>query len=256
MSSNERLRDVLAAVVGSVKTSLAEVGVTNDELRFALAYLTDVGRHDEFVLLSDVLGLSVFVDGITHDRDDGVTAHNVQGPFYVEDAPVLDPPFELAGAEEPGEPLEVIGRVADVDGAPLPGALLDVWQANAAGLYSNQDPALGEFHLRGRIPVGEDGRYAFRTIVPPPYEIPKDGPVGRLLRELDRHAFRPAHLHLKVTCAGHAPLTTMIYFGGDEYLGSDPIDSVKDSLVVPIEREGSGTTGAARCRFDIALRPV
>jgi catechol 1,2-dioxygenase len=139
-------------------------------------------------------------------------------------------------------------------GASLPGAILDVWQANAAGIYDTQDPSLGQFHLRGRMAVDDDGRYEFRTVVPPPYEIPKDGPVGALLRALGRHAFRPAHLHAKVTAAGYTSLTTMVYFAGDPYLDSDTIGAVKDSLVVKLERDDRADGADTRCRFDVALR--
>ncbi len=255
MPANERLERVLAVVTGALKDALVEAEVTEDELWLAIGYLTEVGKSDEFALLSDVLGISVLVDRMTHADGSGATASNVLGPFYVPGAPLLEPPYELAASDEPGEPLAVSGRVTDAaTSAPLGAAELDVWQANADARYSNQDPSLDAFHLRGRIPAQPDGTYAFRTIVPPSYEVPKHGPVGRLMRELDRHAHRPAHLHLKVTCPWYAPLTTMLYFAGDPWLESDPIGSVKESLVAEIERDGEGAP--ARCRFDIALRPA
>ncbi len=240
MPPSDRLHVVISGIVDSLKRAVVELGVTEDEL-----------------------GISVVFDQVTHGGEDPATSSNVLGPFYLSGAPVLDPPYTLADPEEPGEPLLVSGRVTDATTSmPLPGAMLDVWQADANGRYSNQDAGLDEFHLRGRIPVDLEGAYEFRTVVPPPYEIPKDGPVGRLLRSLGRHAYRPAHLHFKVSCEGYAPLTTMVFFRGGAYLDSDTIGAVKDSLVVPLgraEAEGESIPQAgssATCRFDVALRPA
>lgn len=266
MGENERLRVVVDRMVQGLHEAAAELRITEDELRTGLRFLTEVGRKDEFPLLSDVLGVSVLVDEMTHDGSDGAgTATSVEGPFYKPGAPELEPPYELASDDEPGEVLVVSGQVTDAaSGAPLEAAMLDAWQANAAGVYDTQDASLGEFHLRGRMLTGPDGRYAFRTVVPPPYEIPKDGPVGALLRQLGRHAYRPAHLHLKVTAEGYAPLTTMVYFAEDPYLDSDTIGAVKDPLVIPLDRrDESGeptafglTRSYSTCAFDISLRPT
>jgi protocatechuate 3,4-dioxygenase beta subunit len=254
--ANERLAKVVDGVAGALRRAVLDLRVTETELWQAIDFLTELGRRGEVALLSDVLEISVLVDQITYGGGDGSTASNVQGPYYLPGAPMLQPPYELAGPDEPGQPLAVTGRVTDsVTSAPLPGAVLDVWQTDAQGLYSNQVPGRSEFHLRGKVPVAEDGTYGFRTVTPPPYEIPKDGPVGRLLRALGRHAFRPAHLHLKVTAEGYRPLTTMVFFEGDEYLESDTIGAVKGPLVVKLEREGAEGSRAV-CRFDIALRPL
>ena len=254
----ERLQQVVDRLVRALHEAASELRITEDELWTGLRFLNEVGQKGEFPLLSDVLGVSVLVDAITHgDGGPAGTATNVEGPFYKPGAPMLKQPYALASNDEPGEVLLVWGRVTDSStGGPIAGAVLDVWQANAAGIYDTQDPSLGDFHLRGRMAVDEDGRYEFRTVVPPPYEIPKDGPVGALLRALDRHAFRPAHLHAKVTADGYAPLTTMVYFAGDPYLDSDTIGAVKDTLVVDLHREPYGDGPAARCRFDVALRPT
>jgi protocatechuate 3,4-dioxygenase beta subunit len=266
MDPNKRLATVTARLVDALHDAVEELRVTEDELRTALAFLREVAEADELPLLSDVLGISVQVDRLTHGASVDGTATNVEGPFYLPGAPALDPPFALAADDEPGEPLFVSGTVADAaTGEPLPGALLDLWQANAEGLYSNQDPErLGTWRLRGTLTAGPEGAYAFRTITPPPYEIKKDGPVGRLLAALGRHAFRPAHLHVKATAPGHVPLTTMVYFEGDPWLDSDAIGGVKDSLVVPVERhdgpEALATQGMDRrfatCAFDVRLRPA
>jgi protocatechuate 3,4-dioxygenase beta subunit len=266
METDARLEEAVRALTRAVQAAASDLRLTTDELMQGLAFLTEVGRRDEFVLLSDVMGLSVLVDEITNEGSQTATASNVPGPFYVPGAPMLEPPFQLAPDEEPGEVLFLSGRVTDADtGASLPGAILDLWQANAEGLYSNQDPErLGEWHLRGRLRAGENGAYELRTIAPPPYEVPKDGPVGRLLRTLGRPAFRPAHLHLKAHADGYEPLTTMVFFQGDAWLDSDTIGAVKDRLVVRLERHEATQEGAARglsrpflsCTFDVALRPV
>jgi len=266
MEPSERLVEVTTGLVGALHEAVEELRVTEEELRTALAFLREVAEADELPLLSDVLGISVQVDRLTHGAAVEGTATNVEGPFYLPGAPALDPPFALAADDEPGEPLFVSGTVADAaTGEPLPGALLDLWQANAEGLYSNQDPErLGVWRLRGTLTAGSDGGYAFRTVTPPPYEIKKDGPVGRLLAALGRHAFRPAHLHVKATAAGHVPLTTMVYFEGDPWLDSDAIGGVKDSLVVPVERRDGPEALAAQgmdrpfatCSFDMRLRPA
>jgi protocatechuate 3,4-dioxygenase beta subunit len=258
------LAHVVTGLTKALGQELETLGVRDFELQAALQFLTEVGRADEFMLLSDVLGISVLVDRLTHGVDEAVTATNVTGPFYRPDSPLLSPPHVLPGAEE-GEALFVSGTVSDArTGAPIPSAMLDVWQANAEGLYDQQIGDGTEVRFRGRLAADDDGRYEFRTVVPPPYEIPKDGPVGRLLRSLGRHAFRPAHIHIKAAAEGFAPLTTMVFMAGDEYLGSDAIDAVKDALVVGLERveaprriQSRGETGPYwTCRFDVRLRPA
>jgi protocatechuate 3,4-dioxygenase beta subunit len=259
MAADARLTEAIERITAAVRTLVVDLDLSQDEWMTALAFLTDVGRADEFILLSDVLGLSVFVDERAHPSDDATTASNVQGPFYLPDAPLLEAPYRLAGDDEPGEPLLFAGRVSDAEaGSPLAGALLEVWQADDAAFYDVQIPD-AEPHLRGRFPAGDDGAFELLTIVPPPYEIPKDGPVGRLLEALGRHAWRPAHLHLKVSHRGYEPLTTMVYFAGDPWLDSDTIDSVKQPLVVALERvppDDRWDRPHARCTFDVKLRPI
>jgi catechol 1,2-dioxygenase len=257
MATDARLTDAIERITGALRGLVVDLDLSQDEWMTALAFLTDVGRADEFILLSDVLGLSVFVDEHAHPGDGATTPGNVQGPFYLPDAPLLEAPYRLADEGEPGEPLVFAGRVSDADtGSALAGALLDVWQADDSALYDVQT-ARAEPHLRGRFPAGDDGAFELLTIVPPPYEIPKDGPVGRLLDALGRHAWRPAHLHLKVSHPGYEPLTTMVYFAGDPWLDSDTIGSVKGSLVVTLERlpaDHHCDRPYARCVFDVSLK--
>jgi protocatechuate 3,4-dioxygenase beta subunit len=203
--SDDRLAASIDRLTTLLRGLVEELVISDEEWMCALAFLTEVGKADEFVLLSDVLGLSVFVNDLLHPSGGTTTASNVQGPFYLPDlpdAPMLQPPYRLAEDDEPGEPLFFSGRVTDAEsGEPLAGALLDVWQADDAALYDVQTQGSGP-HLRGRFIADATGDFELRTIVPPPYEIPKDGPVGRLLKELGRHAWRPAHLHLKVSHPG------------------------------------------------------
>jgi protocatechuate 3,4-dioxygenase beta subunit len=259
MAADPRLTEAIEHIADALRALVSEMDLSQDEWMNALAFLSDVGKADEFILLSDVLGLSVFVDERAHPSDELTTASNVQGPFYLPDAPLLEAPYRLADDDEPGEPLLFTGRVTDANtDAPLEGAMLEVWQADDAARYDLQTPD-AEPHLRGRFHAGDDGRFELRTIVPPPYEIPKDGPVGRLLEMLDRHAWRPAHLHLKVSHPGHEQLTTMVYFEGDPWLSSDTINSVKEPLVVALERfpaDDRWDRPHARCTFDVKLRPI
>jgi protocatechuate 3,4-dioxygenase beta subunit len=257
MAADARLTDAIERITGALRTVVVDMDLSQDEWMTALAFLTDVGRADEFILLSDVLGLSVFVDQRAHPSDGSTPASNVQGPFYLPDAPLLEAPYRLANDDEPGEPLVFAGRVSDSEtGTPIAGALLEVWHADDAAFYDVQTPD-AEPHLRGRFPAGDNGAFELLTIVPPPYEIPKDGPVGRLLEALGRHAWRPAHLHLKVSHSGYEPLTTMVYFAGDPWLDSDTIGSVKGSLVVSLKRlpaDHHCDRPYARCLFDVSLR--
>jgi protocatechuate 3,4-dioxygenase beta subunit len=223
--------------------------VTNEEWHAALRFLTEVGRADEFILLSDVMRLSVLVDELSHGDTGEGTASDVLGPFW-RPAPLLDNPADLFADDEPGERLVLSGVVRTTAGDAIDGAELDFWQCNAAGLYDVQIPG-AEPRYRGRLRTGADGRYELRTIVPPPYEVQKDGPVGRLLDMLGRHAWRPAHIHCNVVTDGRRPLTTMIFVEGDPWLGDDTIGGDKPSLVVGIDRSGGPP---ARATFDVVLR--
>lgn len=212
--------------------------LSTDEYLKALAFLTEVGRSDEMILLGDVLHVSIAIDDLTHRDAAGGTASNVEGPFYIAGSPTLIPPYRLCSIDEPGRPLLVTGRVSDsATGEPLPGAVLDLWQASADGFYEQQKPERGPNYLRGKVPVDPNGRFEFRTVVPASYEIPKDGPVGRLLGFLGRHAFRANHIHLKLDAEGYRPLTTQIFFSDNEWLRSDTVGAVKDDLIVVLSED-------------------
>jgi protocatechuate 3,4-dioxygenase beta subunit len=250
--NQDRLATVTGELVTRLHQAVRDLKITESELHAALAFLTRVGKAGEFILLSDVLKVSVLVDAQTHGEDGGeFTPHNVEGPLYRPSAPLIPLGGSLCGEDELGEPLLLRGRVM-TGGQPLAGAEVDIWQTNEAGAYENQDPGQAEFNLRGRQVTGATGEYAVRTIVPGPYRIGGSGPVGDFLTALGRHDWRPAHIHVKVSAAGHVPLTTMLFVPGDPYLASDAIGAVKSGLVAEFaRREGSRET---TCEFDFALR--
>jgi catechol 1,2-dioxygenase len=263
MDSKEKLVKATAKLNDYLLELVNEFQITEAELRQVVTFLTQVGLHDEFQLLSDVLGISVVVDNITYGEDAQGTAHNVEGPLYRASAPLRTPPVKLCADDEEGDILFVLGQVvAAGDGRPLAVAMLDVWQTNQYGYYENQDEKQTEFNLRGRMLTDEQGWYEFRTIVPSAYEVTRGGPVGELLKALGRHAWRPAHIHFKVSCDGFAPLTTMLFMPGDPWLGSDAISAVKESLIARLEKHDSAEEmrqqGVDRpfytCRYDFALK--
>jgi hydroxyquinol 1,2-dioxygenase len=228
-----RLRELITALVRHLHAFAAETRLTPQEWMAGLQFLTATGqkcdeRRQEFVLLSDVLGLSSLVDVI--NAADGATESTVLGPFYVAGAPARAM-GEQIGRPEDGSPTLVRGRVTDVAGRPLDGATVDVWQSNGSGLYDTQDPGQPPFNLRGVFVTGPDGRYQFRTARPASYPIPTDGPVGDLLRATGRSRWRAAHIHAIVSAPGHRSVTTHIFDADNPYLDRDAVFGVKDSLV-------------------------
>jgi protocatechuate 3,4-dioxygenase beta subunit len=228
-----RLRELLAALIRHLHGFINETGLTREEWLAAVEFLTATGqrcddRRQEFVLLSDVLGVSSLVDII--NAADGATESTVLGPFYVSGAPVREI-GEQIGRPEDGSPTFVHGRVTDLDGRPLDRATLDVWQTAGNGLYDTQDPGQPEFNLRGVFVTRPDGSYQFRTVRPVSYPIPTDGPVGGLLRGAGRHNWRAAHIHAIVSAPGRRSVTTHIFDADNPYLDSDAVFGVKDSLV-------------------------
>ena len=228
-----RLREILQRLVPHLHDFVREVRPSTAEWEAAIRFLTATGqkcdaRRQEFILLSDVLGLSSLVD-LVH-ASPGATESTVLGPFYVPGAPARAP-GEQIGRPQDGEPALVRGRVLSPAGTALPGATLDVWQAAASGLYDTQDPGQPPFNLRGVFTAGDDGGYQFRTVRPASYPVPADGPVGDLLRAAGRHQWRAAHIHAIVSAPGFRPVTTHIFDAQNPYLDSDTVFGVKDSLV-------------------------
>nr|QEG99907.1 catechol 1,2-dioxygenase [Streptomyces canus] len=233
-AADPRLRELLTAVVRHVHAFARETRLTQDEWEAAIRFLTATGQsctdtRQEFILLSDVLGLSMLVETI-HSDGHG-TESTVLGPFHMTESPVraLGADIDLLGG---GEPCVVSGRVLSTDGTPLPGAAVDVWQANDQGYYDVQQPGIQPpGNGRGLFTADTEGGFRFRTCVPSSYPIPTDGPVGDLLRAAGRHPYRPAHIHFIASADGHASVTTHIFVAGDPYLDSDAVFAVKQSLV-------------------------
>lgn len=244
MTTPDRLATIMPAAVDALHGLAREQGLTNDELMATLAFLTEVGHADEFVLLSDVLGVSRIVDDQTH-RAAG-TSSNVMGPFYRPGAPWIENPGSIVAPEVASARITLVGGISDAaTGEPVAGAVVDVWQANGEGLYSSDGGQLPPWNLRGRQRVDADGHYRIETVRPSHYTVKADGPVGRLLAALGRHPWRPAHVHLMVSAEGYRSLVTQVYIAGGPYLDDDAISGVKQDLVVPLA-DGQLT-------FDVAL---
>lgn len=237
-----RLKEILASLVTHLHDFAREVRLTEAEWTEGIRFLTDTGhkcddKRQEFILLSDVLGLSMLVVAMNQARSAGATEATVFGPFHVDDAPRLPQDSDIA-AGAPGEPLDVDVLVTSADGTPLAGAEVDVWQADEEGLYDVQRTELGASRrARAVMRTDADGRLRFRTIVPTAYPVPTDGPVGCMLVASGRHPWRPAHIHFMIRAEGHESLVTHLFRSGDPYLDSDVVFGVRQSLVVRMEPE-------------------
>lgn len=235
-ATDPRLREILNSLVSHLHSFVKEVELTNEEWETAIGFLTDTGQmcndvRQEFILLSDVLGVSMLVETINNRSLELATESTVLGPFHMVESPPRKSGDEIA-LDGKGDPCLVTGRVTDENGAPLANATVDVWQANAEGFYDVQQPDIQpERNLRGLFTTDDNGEFWFRTIVPRYYPVPVDGPVGRLLRATHRHPNRPAHVHFLVTAEGHRPLVTHLFVRDCPYLGSDVVFGVKESLV-------------------------
>jgi protocatechuate 3,4-dioxygenase beta subunit len=261
--TTERLRQCVTRAVTVAHELVRELRLTEPELHALVRFLTEVGRTDQFMMLSDVTHTSILVDVLGQpDEAGGATSSNVEGPLYRPGAPILDTPAVLDRADQGDDALLLRGRIVDAgSGTPLPGAVLDIWQTNQQGLYENQDEGQPEHNLRGRVRCDALGLYEVRTVVPGPYRIATSGgPVLALLNSLGRHDNRPAHIHVKATAEGHDALTTMLFIAGDRWLEDDVIGAVKPELVIsPRPTELPGVVAPRRAfaaEFDFALRPV
>ena len=242
---DDRLRLLIQALVRHLHAFTTEVQLTDAEWRTAIERLTDTGHltsevRQEWILWSDTLGLSMLVDLLGHPAPAGATESTVLGPFYVPGSPERAY-GERIDEQAAGEPLWVAGVVRSLDGTPLAGAELDVWQNGENELYAVQDAQAPEDHLRGRFRTREDGSYGFLAVPPTAYPIPDDGPVGQMLTATGRHPWRPAHIHLIVRAEGHRTLTTHVFDAASRYLDSDAVFAVKPSLVRTITRHSAGT---------------
>ena len=246
-STDARLSHVMARLVTHLHAFIKDVELTQDEWATAIDFLTRTGQmcdgnRQEFILLSDVLGVSMLVDAISNRRPAGATENTVLGPFHVDGVPEY--PMGANITQQGGDETCLFeGTVTDLDGTPLSGVLIDVWSDNEDGFYDVQQPGVQPLHNnRGVFVTKPDGRYAFRGIKPVCYPIPDDGPVGQMLGHLGRHPYRPAHMHFIISRDGFETIVTHTFVGGDTYLQSDAVFGVKQSLIAPFEAVTGGAT--------------
>jgi hydroxyquinol 1,2-dioxygenase len=262
-----RTAEIMTALVRHLHDFAREVRLSEAEWMAAMQWLTRVGRisdekREEFILASDVLGLSMLVVQMNHRLDPAATPATVLGPFHIEGSPELEYGADMSDGL-PGTPLYVHGTVRDLDGKPVAGAVLDVWQADTEGLYESQIADVDEARLRAKYTTREDGSYCVRTIAPLGYSIPMDGPVGELISRTDISHFRPAHVHFLLNVPGYEPLITHLFQEGAPYLDSDVVFGTKQELVVAFtEREagptpdgGESATPFVEATYDFVLQP-
>lgn len=234
---NPRAKTLLQAAVKHLHAFATETNLTTNELIklaeifTAAGQISDASRH-EFLLMSDIMGLTMVVDYNTNQKPDGAFESSVLGPFYRVDAPWIEMGGDICRQKDSGSPTLLSGRVLSTDGNPVGGAVLDIWQVPANGMYENTDPSQVEFNCRGRLRAAEDGGYRFWTVKPVPYPIPKDGPAGLILDAAKRHNMRAAHVHVIVQAPGYEKVISELFVTGDPYINSDAVFGVKDSLTV------------------------
>ena len=243
-ATDPRFKQIMTSLIKHLHAFVREVELTEEEWFTGIQFLTATGqkcddKRQEYILLSDTLGVSMLVDAINHRRPSGATESTVLGPFYVEGAP--EKPLGANIAEGvAGEPTYFSGRVRSSDGRPIPGATLDLWSTDGEGWYDVQLKDNEGMRARGKIKTDADGRYRFWTIKPVSYPIPTDGPVGKMLLKMGRHPYRPAHTHMIVSAPGYETVTTHVFVESDPYLESDAVFGVKNSLVANFARHEAG----------------
>lgn len=249
-----RLKQIMASLVKHLHAFARDVQLTEAEWFQGIAFLTATGQkctdvRQEFILLSDVLGLSMLTVAMNHDKVPGCTEATVFGPFFVPNAPEYKNGDDLANGAS-GAPCRVQGTVRGLGGESIPQARIDVWQADDEGHYDVQKEGLDHAQARGVLFSREDGSFDFNTIVAEPYPIPTDGPVGQMLQATRRSAWRPAHLHFMLTAEGYDTLITHVFRQGDRFLGADPVFGVRQSLMADWDLQADGST---MLQFDFVL---
>ena len=268
-TTEPRLRQVMTSLIRHLHAFAREVELTPDEWMAAMEFLVRVGEttqtdRNEFILASDTLGVSALIDLLHNRNSDGATTSSLLGPFYIHGERMQ--PLEVGGdliGDNEGEPVVVAGRVITPQGAPIAGACLEIWQNAANGMYESEDPEHGPGNLRCKMFADDAGRYRFTTIKPVAYTVPYDGPVGTMLQALGRHAWRPAHIHFRITAAGYRPLVTELFVADDGYIDTDAVFGVREPLLVDFRRiesdeEAAGygvTAGYALVVYDFGLQP-
>jgi hydroxyquinol 1,2-dioxygenase len=240
-----RLRQIMQALIKHMHGFVRDVDLKEEEWLAAMIWLARTGKmstekRNEFILFSDVLGVSMLVDAVNHRFPSGATPSTVMGPFHIEDSPEMPMGSNMAQGYG-GEPCFLVGTVRDLEGQPVEGAQLDIWQADAEGLYEAQ---LGkeEPYLRAIFHTGPDGKYVIRTVAPPGYSIPMDGTVGELLKQTDISHYRPAHIHFLISAPGYHTLVTHLFKKDTRYIESDVVFGVKEALIAEFKQQPAGET--------------
>lgn len=263
-----RLRQIMTSLVQHLHAFAREVKLTEAEWAAGIDFLTATGqlcsdKRQEFILLSDTLGLSMLVTAQQNRKPAGCTEATVFGPFHVDDSPQHALGDDIANGAR-GEPCFVRGNVRDINGKPVANAMMEVWQADEDGFYDVQYANDDAHRARATLHSDAEGGYRFRTIVAHPYPIPHDGPVGRMLQALGRHPWRPAHLHFRIQAPGYETLVTHVFRDGDQYLDSDAVFGVRSTLIADWVRQEAGSapdgtqmdTPFYTLDFDFVLNPV
>lgn len=254
-TKNPRLKQVMTGFIRHLHAFVREVKPTQEEWMSAIQFLTDTGhwcsdKRNEYILMSDTLGVSMLVDALNYKASGGATQSTVLGPFHREKAPECPLGANISKHAADGEPCVVSGAVRDAKGRPVAGARLDVWEGGADGLYDSQKG--DEMNLRGVFHADRQGRFHFRCVTPSFYPVPNDGPVGRMLVATGRHPMRPPHLHFWITAKGYRPLITHLFVKGGKYLDSDAVFGVKPELIIDFRK---GKDGIASASYDFVLMP-
>jgi hydroxyquinol 1,2-dioxygenase len=266
-AADPRFKQIMTSLIKHLHGFVRDVALTEAEWMTAIQFLTATGqkcddKRQEFILLSDTLGVSMLVDALNHRHSSGATESTVRGPFHVEGAPEM--PLGANIAEDvAGEPTYFSGHVLTPQGKPIAGAVLDLWSTDGEGWYDMQLPGQG-MRARGKIKTDASGRYAFWTVKPTSYPVPTDGPVGKMLLMMGRHPYRPAHTHMILSAPGCKSVTTHLFVEGDPYLESDAVFGVKNSLVTEFVRHEPGVAPDGKrmdkpyftVAFDFGLMPA
>ncbi len=265
-TSNPRLKQVMTSLITHLHGFVRDVRPTPEEWMTGIRFLVETGhwsddKRNEFILMSDTLGVSMLVDFLNYGTTKGTTESTVLGPFFVEDAPELPLGSSIVNAGTAGDPCIVTGSVVDPAGRPLAGVILDVWEGDGDGFYDVQKT--DGPNLRGRFRTDAEGTFWFQCVRPVSYPVPNDGPVGRMLNATGRHPMRPAHLHTMLTAPGFDRLVTHLFARGDQYLQSDAVFGVKESLIIDFtlaSEQDAARFGIARPfyrgHYDFVLRPA
>jgi hydroxyquinol 1,2-dioxygenase len=266
-ATDPRFKEIMESLIRHLHAFVREVKLTEAEWFAGIQFLTSTGqkcdeKRQEYILLSDTLGVSMLVDAMNHRKPGGATESTVVGPFYVPGAPEMPIGADISEALE-GEKAYFSGSVSTPDGKPIAGATLDLWSTDNEGFYDVQRQG-GGMRARGKIKTDAQGRYSFWTVKPVSYPVPTDGPVGKMLLKMGRHPYRPAHTHMIVSAPGYESVTTHIFVEGDPYLESDAVFGVKNSLVAPFVRHEPGVAPDGKrmdqpyytVRYEFGLLPV